>query len=267
MILAPPTERRTTARVAALATALAAVWTLAPAPTMARDGVTFTLGAGARLAPEYFGASSMEPGPTGRFSLQHLSIGGLQVGRPDARPLDPGFGIGGAFRYIGSRGPGQNPELAGLDRVDASVELGLGLRHVAEGWRVFADLRHGVIGHGGWAGDLGADALLRLGPDLILTAGPRVAFGDARFTRTYFGVTPAESAASGFAAYRPSGGLVSVGAELGMHYALDADWGLVGTISYDHLRGDAADSPVTTQGSRDQWGASLVVTRRFNLRF
>lgn len=239
-----------------------------------RPGVAFTLGLGASVTPDYPGADSLSVGPTGRFSLQQVRLpDGSGFGRPDAQPLDPGFGVTGAFRYIGTRGPGAYPELAGLDRVGTSVELGLGLRHVAETWSVFGELRHGVIGHNAWTGTLGADAILRLGSQMTLTAGPRADFGDSRFTRTYFGVTPAEAAASaaagtGFTPFRPDGGLVSVGAELGMRYSVDDDWALRGSVSYDRLRRGAARSPITSDvGSRDQWGAALVVTRRINLRF
>ncbi len=229
--------------------------------------VTFTLGAGVRLTPAYFGASSGFAGPTGNFQLHHIRIGNLEFGDPQAVPLERGFRVAGAARYIQGRRAADHPELAGLDRVDLSVELGVRVRYVADTWRVFADVRHGVVGHGGWAGELGGDALWRVGPNLMLTAGPRAAFGDARFVRTYFGVTEAEAARSDFVAFRPSSGLVSVGAELGLLLRLDENWGLTASIEYDRLRRDAERSPITAQGSRHQLGARMVLARRFDWRF
>ena len=273
MIRTTPTPRpaakgRLRGRRSGLAAALLGALAMLALPAAAdtRPGATFTLGAGARLTPSYFGASSEEVGPTGSFLLHHLRIGGFEIGDPTAEPLRPGFRIGGAARWISGRGAGDNPELAGLDRVSTSVELGVRLRYVADTWLVFADLRNGVIGHGGWAGEVGADALWHVTPNLTLSAGPRAAFGDARFTRTYFGVTAAEAGRSPFSEFRPSTGIVSVGAELGMRLRLDELWTVIGTLEYDRLRGDAGRSPITAQGSRDQWGARLMLTRRFDLR-
>ncbi|MGY6632721.1 MAG: MipA/OmpV family protein [Alkalilacustris sp.] len=239
-------------------------------PALAQDrlAATFELGVGARVAPDYPGADSYRVGPTGIFGFRALSLpGGIDVGSPDARPLDTGFGVSGSARYLAPRGPGRHPDLAGLDRVSSALEVGLSMRHVTDTWRVFADLRYGVVGHKSWVGDLGADAILRLGPQWTVNAGPRASFGDSRFKRTYFGVTPAEAAASGFGAFRPSGGLVSVGAAIEVRHDITPDWAIIGTVSYDRLRSDAGRSPITAQGSRDQWGARLLVTRRFNLRF
>ena len=72
------------------------------------------------------------------------------------------------------------------------------------------------------------------------------------------------AAASSFDAYDAEGGLVSTGAELGMRYRLSDAWGVEGAITYDVFRGDAEDSPIVQQGSEDQWGARLGVTRTFS---
>ena len=260
-------------RLSCLCSALAAVVLLAgpwagTAQAQDRLDATFELGVGARAAPDYPGADSYRVGPTGLFGFRALRLpGGVEIGTPDARPLDPGFGVSGSARYLASRGPGRHPELADLDRVKAALELGLSMRHVTDTWRVFADLRYGVVGHKSWVGDLGADAILRLGPRWTINAGPRASFGDSRFKRTYFGVTAAEAANSGFDFFRPSGGVVSVGAEIEVRHDITPDWAIIGSLSYDRLQDDAGRSPITAQGSRDQWGASIVVTRRFNIRF
>lgn len=253
------------ASVVALLGALA----LAGAPVHAqaagaeRPSVTFTLGLGAGLSPEYPGASSHRLGPTGSFGVQHLVLpGGLGFGSPGARPLDPGFGPTGSFRYLGVRDPDDAPELAGTERIGRTLELGGGLAHVTGSSRVFGELRRGFGGHGSWVADFGIDAILRPAPGLVLTAGPRAQWGHRRFVDTYFGV-PAGAALPEFSA---SGGLVSVGAELGAFYDFGTGWGLQGTLGWNRLRGDAGRSPITRNGSRDQYAARLVVTRQFSLR-
>jgi len=242
---------------------------LAGAPAHAQGGdagrpsVTFALGLGAGLSPEYPGASSYRLGPTGSFGVQHLVLpGGLGFGSPGARPLDPGFGPTGSFRYLGVRDPADAPELAGTGRIGRTLELGGGLAHVTESSRVFGEVRRGFGGHRGWVADVGVDAILRPAQGLVLTAGPRAQWGHRRFVDTYFGV-PAGAALPAFSA---SGGLVSVGAELGAFHDFGTGWGVQGTLAWNRLRGDAGRSPITRSGSRDQYEARLVITRQFSLR-
>ncbi len=236
-------------------------------PAMAQErALAFSLTGGAKVAPSYFGASDSRVGPTGRFSFSGLSIGGAQLGSVDG-PVQfaPGAGLRGAFRFIPER-KGRS-ELSGLDDVSASVELGVGLHYTEENWQVYADLRYGAIGHRGFAGEIGANAIWRSETGLVLHGGPRAEFGDRRFARTYFGVSADESVASGLSAFSPKAGFHSIGLELGAYQPLSPDWGVTGSVRFDRLRGDAAASPIVQQGSRNQITAEIGLTRHFNLRF
>ena len=250
--------------------ALAATFFAASAfalPAAAQERVfAFSLTGGASVKPSYFGADSYRIGPSGRYSFTALEFGALALGDPLAPRLHaPGTGLRGAFRYISKREG--SDELAGLDDVKASIELGLGLHHTTRTWQVYGDLRYGVIGHRALAGEIGANAIWRGAGGLVLHAGPRAEFGDARFMRTYFGVTPQEASASALAAFRPGRGAYSVGFEIGAYQPLNEDWGITAALRYDRLRGDAARSPIVRQGSRDQVTATLGLTRHFTLRF
>jgi len=236
-------------------------------PAMAQErAFAFSLTAGAVYGPRYFGSDSHDVTPGAMFRLTGLALGNLRLRDPDGpRQFAPGTGLRGALRLIAERkGRGA---LAGLDDVDSAVELGLGLHHTTATWQVYGDLRYGIIGHHALAGKLGANLIHRAPSGLVLHAGPRAAFGNARFMRSYFGVTPHESAASGLAAYRPGGGLQSLGAEIGAYQPLTADWGITGALRYDRLLGDAAASPIVQQGSRNQMTVMIGLTRHFSLRF
>ena len=234
-----------------------------PAQPVARDpALVFTVGLGGGLKPAYFGSDEYEFGPSGSFAFHSLNIGRFSFGDPDPTVDRLGFGPRGSFRFIGARDASEYSELAGLNDIDAAVELGLGLGYTARNFSAFADVRRGFGGHEAWVAEAGADLIARPTDALTVTFGPRFLWGDDDYTQTYFGVTPAESAASGtLAAYAPQGGLVSSGLELGMSYRLDDNWGLEGSVTYDRFNGDAENSPIVRQGSRDQWGVTFGVTR------
>lgn len=236
-------------------------------PATAQDGLSVTLGFGGTYAPSYFGADSYGLGPTGKLSVNGLSFGPLQFGSPDPNAEKLGFGLRGAFRVIGDRKAKDNPELTGLTDLKTSVEIGFGLGYEATDWRAFADLRYGVIGHESMVAELGADWKAVSTPEFKLSVGPRLLYGSSRYTRTYFGVTAAETVTSGLATYTPGAGLVSAGIEIAATYDLGNAWALEGTINYDRLQGDAADSPITALGSRDQGSVSLMLTRRFTFGY
>ena len=236
-------------------------------PAMAQDrAFSFSLTGGARIAPSYFGADTYRVAPSGSFGFTGLRLGAVQLGDPGGPgQFAQGMGVRGALRYIPRR-EGED-ELAGLNDVRTSLELGLGLQHTSQFWQVYGDLRYGVIGHRAFAGELGVNALYRGDSGLILHAGPRAEIGDSRFARTYFGITAAEAAQSAFSAYTPSGGVHSLGFEVGAYQPLSPDWGITGSVRYDRLRGDAAASPIVQQGSRNQMTARIGLTRNFNLRW
>jgi MipA family protein len=96
---------------------------LPPLPAWAQElpGASVTIGLGAELAPDYFGAGTTGIGPAGAFSIQGLVLpGGFGIGSESALPTDPGFGLRGAFRFVSSRKASDNGELQGLEDIDAA---------------------------------------------------------------------------------------------------------------------------------------------------
>lgn len=82
-------------------------------------------------------------------------------------------------------------------------------------------------------------------------------FNDGKYTRTFFGVTDAESQASGLAAYSPGGGLTKVTAGLTTGYQLSKRWGILARVQGGTYTGDAADSPIVKDGSKT-YGQGLL---------
>jgi outer membrane scaffolding protein for murein synthesis (MipA/OmpV family) len=246
--------------------ALAAL-VLFPAAALAQEGprFAFTLGAGIEARPGYFGSDEIEVGPDLGFSFGYLSLGGLSFGVPDPDGVSEGLSFGGAFRYIGERSSDDYEELAGLEDVDAAIELGGAVRYATSLFGAFAEIRYGVTGHESLVADLGLDLIARPTDRLTLRAGPRIFVGSDDFAATYFGVTEAEAAASSFAAFEAEGGVLSAGVELTADYRLSDLWGLEAGLRFDRFQNAAADSPITAED--DQLTASLAVTRRFDFGF
>ena len=222
---------------------------------------------GVAVGPAYPGASEYDVGPDVGFSFGRLSLGGARFGSDYERIL--GLGFSPSVGYIGERDSSDYSEIAGLNDVDETFELGIGGIYRWEEAEVFAKLRRGFGGHEGFVADLGADYIARPTERLLLRAGPRMSLGDDDYASSYFGVSAAESVATGgrLGAFDAGGGVTSAGLEAVATYRLGGDWAVEGGISYDRLLGDAGDSPITEAGSEDQFGLRLGVSKRIRFGF
>lgn len=229
-----------------------------------------TISGGVEVSPAYFGSNHYEVGPHAAVRLDYVRFpNGFEFGSGRAVGYRTGLGLRTSVRYIPTRNTANSPELTGLDNVPWAFEAGLGLGYEERNYRVFADVRYGIIGTNAWTGDVGADAIAYPIQGLTLTLGPRLNFASERFTNTYFGVTPDQAAGSNgnLAAYSAQGGLVGGGVVLGARYLLNERWGVEGAASWDRLLNGAADLPITENGSADQYSVGINLTRRISLDF
>jgi outer membrane scaffolding protein for murein synthesis (MipA/OmpV family) len=270
--------------------ALAAAWAVGPgagfaqtaaqpapgAPLAQRGGLltatnpdlVTTLRAGVAVSPAYLGSDDYELGPDLDIRFDYIRLpGGLEFGSSSSVGFRTGWGLSGSLRYLGDRDSGDHDQIRGLDNVPWSLEAGLGVGYEQRNYRAFTDVRYGFVGHNAWVGEIGADAIAYPMDGLTVTLGPRLEFGDNKFAETYFGVSPAEEAASGLEAFDAKGGLLAAGLELGGRYRFNERWGVEGAASWGRLLNDAADSPVTETGSEDQYRIRLGITRSISLDF
>lgn len=230
--------------------------------------IVMTVRGGVEVSPAYLGSDQYEFGPDVAARVDYIRFpNGFEFGSGRSVGFRTGWGLRGAVRYIGERDSSDHPEIEGLDDVDWSFEAGLGLGYEQRNYRVFTDVRYGFIGHNAWTGDIGADGIAYPVDGLTLTLGPRLGFGTDRFAETYFGISEAESEASGLERFDAHGGLLSAGVELGARYLFNDRWGLEGNASWGRLLNDAAESPITEEGSADQYKVRLGITRSISLDF
>lgn len=230
--------------------------------------VVMTVRGGISVSPSYFGSDDYKLAPDAGVRFDFASLpGGFQWGSasPGAAGTRSGWDVRGSARYVGGRDA--TGALAGLGDIDPTFEAGLGLGYEQRNYRVFTDVRYGIVGTNAWTGEVGADGIVRPAEGLTLSLGPRLAFGDSRFAKTYFGVSEAQSATSGLETYDASGGLYSAGIEVGARYMVGSRWGVEGAASWNRLVGSASDSPIPEAGSQDQLKLRLGITRSLSLDF
>lgn len=269
----PPPEQGSTALTTPISVrraALAGVIAIAVAGPAAAQNETATrtrVGIGAHLYPSYPGSDEFDVGPM--VDLDRAR--GDQPFRFEAADESFGFALvdSGGFRA----GPAVNFEGkrtaedvgAQLPKVKFSLEPGGFVSFdLSSSLRLRGELRKGVTGHKGWVGMAGADYVARDGDAWLFAIGPRVTWSNDRYHDAWFGVAPADAAASGLPAYDPDGGIHAVGATASFETQLSRRWGLMTYAKYDRLVGDAADSPIVTRlGSRDQVSGGLGLAYTF----
>ncbi|AXJ96882.1 MULTISPECIES: MipA/OmpV family protein [unclassified Sphingomonas] len=250
-----------------------------------RDSIT--IGLGAAYLPDYEGSNdysfSPAPGAIGTVKGHDFVLAGNRVSF-DLIPNRTDNGIelqAGPIAVLNlnratTKGI-DDPRIRALGKVGTAVELGgyvgVGKTGIVtspyDRLSVSLSYRHDVAGasDGGiWQPSINYFTPLSLKAAVGLFATAEHA--DGNYARSYFGITPAQSVASGLAAYNPRGGWKdwNVGA-LGT-YALTGNllhgFKLVGGVTYGRLLNDFGDSPVVSvAGSRTQWLGALGVAYTF----
>jgi outer membrane protein len=233
------------------------------APSRPYD-VVLEIGAGGGLRPAYEGAKDYIFNPAGFFTLHYLWLPGLGEVK-DGRPKE-GFSFGPSLRYVPKRDSNDYAALHGLNNIDAAFELGGRFAYTFGAFRPWIAVRYGFGGHDGIVGEAGLDMVLRPSAETELTFGPRASFASREYMQTYFGVTPLEAARSGMSAYSAGAGFKGVGAEFIGRYQFTPQWAVIGSVAYERLLGDAAESPIVKVGDENQFTAKLGLSYRFGLK-
>lgn len=248
-----------------LTIALAA--TLGAAPALAQESRT-RVGLGAQYTPDYPGADGSSVRPLFDFARakgdEPFAFSAADDSFGPALIKADGFSAGPSLAFQGKRSAS---DTAGrLPKVGNTIEAGAFAQiEFASSFRLRAEARKGLGGHKGFVTNLSADFYTRDGDKWLFAIGPRLRLANGRYNRAYFGVEPADAVpAIGLPAYRPSGGISSVGGAATALYSLSPRWGLLGYARYDRLTDDAKRSPVVrTFGERGQVSGGLALTYTF----
>lgn len=105
-------------------------------------------------------------------------------------------------------------------------------------------LRQAVSSHRGTLVEVGLALPWQLHRHAKLTLTPGVTWADQRHMQAYFGVTPQQSAASGYSAFEAGAGVKSQHLVLDFDMAFSRHWHVQALLRVQRLTGDAADSPI-----------------------
>jgi len=222
-------------------------------------------GLGVGAYPDYFGSSDSKVGvaPIGRVSLGGSRFVRLMANELRVNVLDDSnwqLGPVGVWRL--GREDVENPVVDRVHHIDDSIGLGLFGAYV---WRDPQEIRK-VAGVGAWAvGDvsdvyngwtagLNAYAMQPVAQMVTFAGGAAFTYGSGNYMDEYFGVTPADSLASGLPVYVPGSGVRDVRGWAVVLFHVSPQWHLGAGAMYLRLMGDAADSPIVSdEGSKNQW--------------
>jgi len=220
----------------------------------APTGNTLTVGGGAAVGRDYTGGDEERVHPA--FLVDYRMANGFFIGTQNGLGYAEQvgmFNLSAALAYGGGRSESRqtfrqgSDALRGMGDIDGGADSRFGLRarvlpqttlsvdaDLALSRRERGDTVRFGLQQELWAG--GADKV---------ALGLSTTYGDSKHARTWFGVTAAQSASSGYAAYAPSAGIEQSNAQLSWGHRIDDHWSLRAAAGVEHLSGDAADSPIT----------------------
>jgi outer membrane protein len=223
------------------------------------------IGIGVGAYPDYFGSSDYNVGaaPFGRLSLGGERFVRLMANEVRVNVLDdPNWQLGPVGLWRFGRDDVDNAVVDRVHEIDDSISLGLFGGYI---WRDPQEIRRmagvsaWVLGdvsgvYNGWTGGLNAYVMQPAAKMVTLAGGAAFTYGSGDYMDEYFGVTPADSLASGLPVYTPGSGVRDVRGWAAAVLHLSLQWHLGAGVMYSRLVGDAADSPlVSEEGSKNQW--------------
>jgi len=235
---------------------------------------------GAAHAPEFEGSRDARTQPVLGGEITHRSahLGSVAMGSRGVQwtvvqnpvfsagvglATDPGR-VDNGDRKLSAMGyrPG-NETLRGMGEISATPVLSAFGSYTLAGVSLTSAVRRATESHEGSQLDLGLRLPWKIDPHTTLSIVPSVTWADQRYAQAFFGVTPAQSAASGYSAFDAGAGLKSSQLVLDFDMALSRYWYLNAVLQAKRLQGDAADSPIV-QKTR-QMSGMLVVRYQFQL--
>lgn len=224
-------------------------------PPGAQNGAgdwTVLLGGGIGIRPTFEGSDKYRVSPLPFFSVVWRDMISLDATGLNAYWRHEGLQIGAGITYNLGRTTddsffgGGDSRLAGMGDVPVTV-----------GIRGFANYRLGPVllgtsitkffveGNDGLLIDAGIGIPYRITDRLTVSGRISATWADGNYMRNFFGVTAAQSVASGYAAYEATSGFKDVNVSLGLQYLITKQWLASANVRFTQFLSSAKDSPLS----------------------
>lgn len=219
------------------------------------------IGAGGLYAPKFEGSDEFEIQPFPMFSAtigEHITVDprGISINVYNYQSFNFSTKVG----YDLGRKEDDSDHLEGLGDIDAGAVVGGKLAYELGPVELYTSFDKTIGGSDGLVGTVGAN-ISHSYNQFLFSAGASATWADANHMDSYFGVTAAQSARSGLAAYDAGAGFKRVDFEASVTYVTQKNWLVQGQVGIGYLVGDAADSPIVQDAF--QPSAMLVVGYKF----
>jgi outer membrane protein len=223
-----------------------------PGPQNGKRDWAVVLGGGVAVRPTFEGSDRYRVTPVPFFSVTYRDMVSLDATGLNAYWRHENLQIGGGITY----NLGRTTDGGYFGRGDSRL-AGMGDVPVTVGIRGFANYRLGPVllgtsitkffveGNNGLLIDGGIGVPYRVTDRLMLNARLSTTWADGNYMRNFFGVTAAQSAASGFAAYDATSGIKDINLSLGAQYRLTEQWLVSTNLRFTQLLSSAKDSPIS----------------------
>lgn len=253
-----------------------AVLALLATPALAagqRQGNVLTLGGGVDVAPRYSGSDKSRV--TAAQVVDYAMANGLFISTP--RGLGYGNHVGNldysaALSYRAGRKDRDvssdsiasgSDYLRGMGDVKGSAVVVPGLGYRVTDWlnvQLQAEVPVSERDNGE-AVHFGIASPLYTSPENSVTLALTGSWGSSKYMQTYYGVSAAQSAASGFARHDAGSGIYAYSLNLDWTHKLTSRWSLLAAAGVTQLTGEAGDSPIVQRKTSPV--GSLKVTYSF----
>jgi len=199
-------------------------------------------------APEYMGSDQRRilVLPSIDYQWKNGWFAGLTNGIGYQFPSRPDIQYGVRLTAEIGRQESRASALAGMGNIEPRAQAGLFFNYLPTPEAFLtSSLRYGAGND--WNGmqiDLGAGYAKRLALQWRAALGVGATWVNANYMQEFFGVTPQQAAATGYAVYSPGAGIRDVRANASLTYFVDARWSVTGAVTVSSLQGNTRDSPI-----------------------